>query len=112
MKLTARRWIGGVGAAVALSLAAAGGASAAGPPRGAVYVESQGLCYETFETTDLPNRGPLQLIEPDPLNRCGEGSSKTPYGPGDPGYTGGRWITPEGRTFQCPLVGPGSPPLA
>ena len=68
--------------------------------RGAVYVESQVLCYETFVTTDLPPRGPFQLIEPNPLNRCGDGSSKTLDGPGDPGYVDGRWVTPDGRTFS------------
>jgi hypothetical protein len=31
----------------------------------------------------------------------------TQFGPGDPGYVGGRWVTPEGDHFLCPLVGPG-----
>src|SRR6266498_2122699 len=103
MAQAARRWMGGAAAGLSLSLVFAGGAAADAKQRGAVYVEDQGLCYETVATTDLTDQGPFQLIEPDPLERCGEGSSKTLYGPGDAGYLGGRWITPEGRTFQCPL---------
>jgi hypothetical protein len=105
-----RRLSGGSTAALCLSLLAITGAGAEGRERSAVYVESQGLCYETFATTELPDEGPFQLLEPDPLARCGAGTSKTLYGPGDPGYLGGRWKTPDGETFSCPLQGPGSPP--
>jgi hypothetical protein len=84
-------------------------AAAAQPPRGLVYVESQGLCYETFVSAEtLPDRGPFQLIEPSDI--CGPGGSKTMFGPGDPGYVGGRWVTPDGAHFLCPLVGGGFAP--
>ena len=106
----ARGLIRGIAAALCLSLLAVSSVGAEGRERGAVYVESQGLCYRTFVTTDLPDQGPFQLIEPDPLARCGAGSSKTQYGPGDAGYLGGRWKTPDGQTFSCPLQGPGYPP--
>lgn len=82
-------------------------------PRVVVYVESQGLCYDSIVTAqDLPAVGPFQALEADPLNRCGSGL-KTAFGPGDPGYVGGRWVmnTPEGPVyFLCPLLGPGYAP--
>ena len=74
---------------------------------GVVYVTSQGLYYDTFVARDpLPMRGPFQLIE----------NGQTEFGPGDPGYLGGRWwedsdgngIQDEGdHFFLCPLLGPG-----
>ena len=74
---------------------------------GVVYVRSQGLYYDTFVAVDpLPMRGPFQLIE----------AGETEFGPGDPGYLGGRWwedvnangIQDEGdHFFLCPLLGPG-----
>ena len=83
--------------------------ASAQPPRGLVYVESQGLCYETFVSADtLPDKGPFQLIEPSDI--CGPGASKTMFGPGDPGYTGGRWVLADGTHFLCPLVGGGFAP--
>jgi hypothetical protein len=79
------------------------------PPRGAVYVASQGLCYDTFVSAEsLPPHGPFQLIVPSTI--CGPGGSMTQFGPGDPGYVGGRWVRPDGTHFLCPLVGGGYPP--
>ena len=49
---------------------------------GVVYVSSQGLYYDTFVAVDpLPMKGPFQLLE----------NGVTEFGPGDPGYLGGRW---------------------
>jgi len=74
---------------------------------GMVYVSSQGLYYDTFVTADvLPMHGRFQKLE----------AGVTEFGPGDPGYLGGRWwidnngndIQDEGDTFLlCPLLGPG-----
>lgn len=74
---------------------------------GVVYVTSQGLYYDTFVAADsLPMKGRFQLIE----------NGQTEFGPGDPGYLGGRWwvdvndngIQDEGDSFfLCPLLGPG-----
>jgi hypothetical protein len=82
-----------------------------------VYVESQGLCYDSIVTAqDLPDRGRFQILEPDPEERCGEGSLITEFGPGDQGYVGGRWEmeTMDGMLvhFLCPLIGGGYPPPA
>ena len=74
---------------------------------GAVFVTSQGLYYDTFVVVDpLPMEGRFQLLE----------NGQTEFGPGDPGYLGGRWwedlngngIQDEGdHFFLCPLLGPG-----
>jgi hypothetical protein len=74
---------------------------------GTVYVSSQGLYYDTFVTAEqLPMHGPFQLLT----------NGVTEFGPGDPGYVGGRWwidsngdgMQNEGDTFLlCPLLGPG-----
>ena len=49
---------------------------------GVVFVTSQGLYYDTFVTNDpLPMHGKFQLIA----------NGATEFGPGDPGYLGGRW---------------------
>lgn len=74
---------------------------------GVVYVTSQGLYYDTFVTNEsLPMQGPFQLLE----------NGTTEFGPGDPGYLGGRWWVDENgngvqdaddRFFHCPLLGPG-----
>ena len=76
---------------------------------GLVYVRSQGLYYETFvSAASLPMHGPFQKLE----------NGETDYGPGDPGYLGGRWwvdvngndIQDEGDDFLlCPLLPPGLP---
>jgi hypothetical protein len=73
---------------------------------GTVYVTSQGLYYDTFVSAEeLPPHGPFQLLV----------NGQTEFGPGDPGYLGGRWKVPdptaEGgyRYLLCPLLGPGRP---
>jgi hypothetical protein len=103
------------------ALAYTSGADAKTPPkplpRVVVYVESQGLCYDSIVTAqDLPDHGPFQSLEPDPANHCGSTPAlKTAYGPGDKGYVGGRWMMrmPDGSVvhFSCPLIGPGTPPV-
>jgi hypothetical protein len=68
---------------------------------GVVYVTSQGLYYDTFVSAEkLPPKGPFQLLE----------NGVTEFGPGDPGYLGGRWKIPvEGGYIYllCPLLPPG-----
>ena len=74
---------------------------------GTVYVSSQGLYYDTFVSAEvLPMHGKFQKLE----------GGVTEFGPGTPGYLGGRWwidnngndIQDEGDTFLlCPLLGPG-----
>ncbi|MHC4211552.1 MAG: hypothetical protein ACYTE6_12180 [Planctomycetota bacterium] len=79
-----------------------------------VYVTGQGLFYDSIVLTDLPQHGPFQLLE------TGTGPSpdglQTEFGPGDPGYVGGRWwVDANGSQemdegdlfFMCPLLGPG-----
>jgi hypothetical protein len=105
----ARKLLVSVAAAV-LALAAAMPALAAGGRAGAlgvIYVTSQGLYYDTFVSADaLPMEGPFQLLE----------NHQTEFGPGDPGYLGGRWwvdvngngVQDEGDKFLlCMLLGPG-----
>lgn len=74
---------------------------------GTIYVTSQGLYYDTFVSADvLPMQGPFQKLV----------NGTTEFGPGQPGYLGGRWwvdrngdnIMNEGdRFFLCMLLGPG-----
>jgi hypothetical protein len=74
---------------------------------GTVYVTSQGLYYDTFVSADsLPMHGSFQKLE----------NGQTEFGPGTPGYLGGRWwidvngdnLQNEGDVFLlCPLLGPG-----
>jgi hypothetical protein len=74
---------------------------------GTVYVSSQGLYYDTFVSAEtLPMHGRFQKLE----------NGVTEFGPGSPGYLGGRWwidvngddIQNEGDVFLlCPLLGPG-----
>lgn len=76
-------------------------------PTGTVYVRNQGLYFDTFVTNEeLPMAGPFQLLE----------DGETDFGPGDPGYLGGRWwvdVNGNGmqdvgdRFFHCPLLPPG-----
>jgi hypothetical protein len=90
--------------AFALTANAAGGRAGT---TGVVYVTSQGLFYDTFVTVDpLPMHGKFQLLE----------NGETEFGPGDPGYRGGRWwedLNGNGvqdasdHYFLCPLLGPG-----
>jgi hypothetical protein len=87
-------------------------------PRGTatIYVTSQGLYYDTIVPID-PDLG-----ESLPWNTHNTGSFQelvsgtTEFGPGDPGYRGGRWWidtdgsgdqTPGDTYFLCPLLGPG-----
>jgi len=95
---------GAVAGALGSVRAAAGGRAAS---TGAVYVSSQGLYFDTFAARDpLPMKGPFQLLE----------NGTTEFGPGDPGYLGGRWwedlngngVQDEGdHFFLCPLLPPG-----
>ena len=76
---------------------------------GTVFVTSQGLHYDTFVVKDpLPMEGPFQLLV----------DGQTEFGPGQPGYLGGRWWEdlngdgiqdPEDHYFLCPLLPPGRP---
>jgi hypothetical protein len=76
---------------------------------GTVYVTSQGLYYDTFVVKDpLPFHGRFQLLE----------NGQTEFGPGQPGYLGGRWwedLNGNGTQdagdhfFLCPLLPPGRP---
>lgn len=76
---------------------------------GVVYVTSQGLYYDTFVVKDpLPMKGPFQLLK----------DGQTEFGPGQPGYLGGRWWVDENGNgvqdagdhfFLCPLLPPGRP---
>jgi hypothetical protein len=75
---------------------------------GVVYVSSQGKYYDTFVSAkSLPMKGPFQLLDAE--------NGVTEFGPGTPGYLGGRWwiddgdgIMEEEDTFLlCPLLGPG-----
>jgi hypothetical protein len=95
--------------AVVLALTASAGATPGGRAgsTGVVFVTSQGLYYDTFVTRDpIPMEGPFQLLE----------NGTTEFGPGDPGYLGGRWwedLNENGiqdaddHFFHCPLFGPG-----
>lgn len=76
---------------------------------GVIYVISQGLYFDTFVAVDpLPMEGPFQLLA----------DGQTQFGPGDPGYLGGRWWEdsngngsqdPGDHFFLCPLLPPGRP---
>ncbi|HEX9330676.1 MAG TPA: hypothetical protein VF896_02235 [Anaerolineales bacterium] len=76
-------------------------------PAGVIYVTSQGLYYDTYTVVDpLPFNGPFQKLE----------NGMTEFGPGDPGYLGGRWwvdtnsngiMDATDHYFLCPLLGPG-----
>lgn len=77
-----------------------------------VYVESQGLFYDSIVLADLPANGNFQLLKPG----VGPSGLATEFGPGDVGYLGGRWWIDannngyqdeEDAFFLCPLLGPG-----
>ena len=113
-------------ATVALLMAVAAPALAGGGPppkegdgpgdrvRVTVYVESQGLFFDSIVGPNLPAKGPFQQLRP------GEGPGgtlATEFGPGDRGYVGGRWwVDANGNGemddgdafFSCPLLGHGS----
>jgi hypothetical protein len=78
-----------------------------------VYVESQGLFYDSIVLANLPLHGRFQQLKP---GAGPDGALATEFGPGDPGYLGGRWwidANESGRMdegdafFLCPLLGPG-----
>lgn len=74
---------------------------------GVIFVTGQGLYYDTFVAKDpLPMEGRFQLLV----------NGTTEFGPGDPGYLGGRWwedlnlngVQDAGdHFFLCPLLPPG-----
>lgn len=77
-----------------------------------VYVESQGLFYDSIVVADLPMKGRFQELKPG----VGPSGLATEFGPGEVGYLGGRWwIDANGNGYQdeadafflCPLLGPG-----
>ena len=77
-----------------------------------VYVESQGLFYDSIVLADLPFNGEFQQLKP----MVGPSGLQTEFGPGDIGYLGGRWwVDANGNGYQdvddvyflCPLLGPG-----
>ena len=97
-------------ACLVTALALVGSTSAAGGragETGVVFVTSQGLYFDTFVVVDpLPMKGKFQLLE----------DGTTEFGPGDPGYLGGRWWEDlngngvqdmDDHFFLCPLLGPG-----
>ena len=76
-----------------------------------IYVTSQDLYYDSIVKTDLPQHGNFQQLIPV------EGGLETEFGPGAPGYLGGRWwVDVNGNGMQdtgdhffiCPLLGPGT----
>jgi hypothetical protein len=74
---------------------------------GYIYVYGQDKYYLTIvpitPNEGLPPNGPFQLVEPTLTDALFE----TEFGPGDPGYVGGRWYDPSGPAwFLCPLIGP------
>jgi hypothetical protein len=97
---------GSSGGALTMNGTAAGGRAAT---TGVVYVTGQGLYFDTFVAKDpLPMEGPFQLLV----------NGQTQFGPGDPGYLGGRWWEDLNRNgvqdagdhfFLCPLLPPGRP---
>jgi hypothetical protein len=91
-------------------------------PGHSIYVTSQNLYYNTIvpilpppDGKGLPwnshNQGSFQLLD--------TATGQTEFGPGDPGYRGGRWWVDDGDNIQedpdisddyyflCPLLGPG-----
>jgi hypothetical protein len=100
-------------AIVILALAVSESAGAKGRGDGPViYVTSQELFFDSIVVADpLPQKGPFQLLE-----MGGPVGLQTEFGPGDPGYVGGRWwvdvngnaeMDGEDNFFLCPLLGPG-----
>ena len=105
-----------------LALALSSNAYAAKPERTTgrgtgptVFVTSQGLYYDSIVVVDpLPQKGRFQQLKPG----AGPGGTlATEFGPGDPGYLGGRWWIDANENgemdegdafFSCPLLGVGS----
>ena len=99
-----------VGAAILTAVTAQTMASGRGSGP-VVYVTSQDLFFDSIVLTDLPRRGPFQLLE-----MGGPSGLITEFGPGDPGYVGGRWwvdvngngeMDDDDDFFLCPLLPPG-----
>jgi hypothetical protein len=101
--------------AVSLLVAAPAFAASGGRPDSpiVVYVESQGLYYDSIAGPELPLRGRFQKLEPE---AGPHGGPQTEFGPGDHGYVGGRWwvdlngndmMDVDDVYFSCPLLGPG-----
>ena len=76
-----------------------------------VYVRSQGLTFDSIVGPALPMKGPFQKLE------MVNDRLETDFGPGDPGYLGGRWWVDANENgemdegdafFSCPLLGHGS----
>jgi hypothetical protein len=98
-----------VGAASGGSTAASTATGGRAATTGVVFVSGQGLYYDTFVARDpLPMEGKFQLLA----------DGVTEFGPGDPGYLGGRWWEdlngngvqdPTDHYFLCPLLPPGRP---
>ena len=105
---------------VAISLVFAVPVFAGGPPPGlpggdrarpVIFVESQGLYYDSIVGPSLPMKGPFQELIVHEDN-----SLSTKNGPRVPGFVGGRWwvdanedgIQNEDLSYlPCPLLGPG-----
>lgn len=119
MKSTMGRTIAITGAIALLQLPLAGHLAANdkgrgnNPGLGSVYVDSQGLYYDSFKTTMLKPRGRFQQLDP---GGAPNGGPSTDSGPGDPNYVGGRWwidtnadgeMDDQDTYFSCPLLGPG-----
>ncbi|MCB1128462.1 MAG: hypothetical protein KDM81_18345 [Verrucomicrobiae bacterium] len=112
MKLRNKLTAGLITAGLALGLATVAYANRGNGVLGSVYVTSQGLYYDTFVSAKkLPNKGPFQYLDAQ--------NGVTEFGPGDPGYLGGRWwIDTDGNGERddtdtyllCPLLPPGVPP--
>ncbi len=98
--------VGFFGLVVVLGWALTASANRGDGALGQVYVRSQGLYFDTFVSAQvLPNKGPFQKLE----------AGETDFGPGDPGYLGGRWWIDDGDGIRgdedtfllCPLLPPG-----
>lgn len=105
---------GALVASVAAPAVASGPAAISEGARVVVYVESQGLYFDSLVTHELPQRGPFQQLLP---GTAPDGGIATEFGPGDKGYVGGRWwVDANGDNemndgdafFSCPLLGQGS----
>lgn len=85
-------------------------------PTTTVYVTGQSLTYDTIVPI-TPDKGlPFNGKDNWQLLEMGDHGLQTEFGPGDPGYFGGRWFMDmdgdrqpsEGDVFfLCPLLGPG-----
>jgi len=99
--------VAAVAVALVLTLTASATPGGRAGSDGVVFVTSQGLYFDTFVTRDpIPMNGPFQLLV----------NGMTEFGPGDPGYLGGRWWEDSNGNgvqdvgdhfFHCPLLGPG-----